>query len=338
MGTRGALRQPEPTITPSLAKEGRSASPLRWILCAAAAAVAIAFDFRAGAALVVGLVLGLAGANPSPKRLKALQGRLLGVSVALMGAGLDFNAALAVGSRGVALTAGLLVAVFLFGWAAARALKLDRDEALLVTAGTAICGGSAIAALSAVIKPKESAIAYALAVVFLLNAVALVLLPPLGHLMGMSESQFGWWAALAIHDTSSVVGATMAYGSIALALGTTAKLARALWIVPVTAIVASRRRAPGGPGGSVRWSVPWFLPAFLVLSALFTMVPQLEPLQLPAVWIARRGIVLVLFLVGLSLDREIVGRFPPRLAAFGFLLWVFSLVASLGPAWVLGAR
>lgn len=335
MGTEATVRRPDPiAVNESTDRVSKRTSFLRWCVCLAVLALAAAFAVPAGAALVFGIVLGVFGANPAPKKLKAIQTKLLGSAVALMGAGLDFHSVVKVGTQGVLLTAALLFAVFLVGWAAAKALRLDRDESILVTAGTAICGASAIAALTAALKPKETATAYALTVVFVLNAVALVLLPPLGQALGMTDQQFGWWAALAIHDTSSVVGATMAFGGAALALGTTVKLSRALWIVPMTAWLSTRRHS----GGPVKWSVPWFLPAFLVLSAAVTAFAFLEPARVPAVWMAKRGFVVGLFLVGLSLDRESVRRFPWRLALFGVVLWLWSLVASLGPAWILGAR
>jgi uncharacterized membrane protein YadS len=338
MSTRKVLSFPAPEPAPS----GRRAA-LRWGVCAITATFAVAYGVSAGVALALGLLLGVLALNPAPKRLKTFQGRLLGGAVCLMGAGLDVISVVRVGTQGFLLTAGLLAAVLLVGWRLGKWLDLDREESLLVTAGTAICGGSAIASLTAAIRPKESATAFALAVVFGLNAIALVALPPVGRWLGLSPVQFGWWAALGIHDTSSVVGATMAYGDGALAIGTTVKLSRALWIVPLTAWVAKSergaagRRVEGGPG-VVRWSVPWFLPGFLVLSALFTAMPMLEDAREPVVAVAKRAFVLGLFLVGLSLDRETVRRFPPRLALFGVLLWAWSLLAALLPAWLLGGR
>lgn len=305
-----------------------------WAAVTVAAVAAVVVPIPTGAALLAGMVFGVLGLNPAPKTLKYWQTRVLGVSVALMGVGLDVHAVVAVGTHGVLLTAGLLVAVFGLGHFLARALGLDRDESLLVSAGTAICGASAIASLTAALKPKESAAAYALTVVFVLNAVALVALPPVGKVLGLTDSQFAWWAGLAIHDTSSVVGAALAFGGAAPALATTVKLSRALWIVPMTAVVSARRNGRR----KVRWSIPWFLPAFLVLSAIFTVSAVLEPVQLPLVTTAKRGFVLGLFLVGFSLDRETVRRFPPRLALYGLALWLWSLAASLAPAWILGAR
>jgi uncharacterized membrane protein YadS len=336
-----SARKVESFPPPEPAPSGRRAA-LRWGLCAITAAFAVAYGVSAGVALVLGLLLGVLALNPAPKRLKTFQSRLLGVAVCLMGAGLDVVSVVRVGTQGFLLTAGLLAAVLVVGWRLGKWLELDREESLLVTAGTAICGGSAIASLTAAIRPKESATAYALAVVFVLNAIALVALPPVGRWLGLSPAQFGWWAALGIHDTSSVVGATMAYGGGALAIGTTVKLSRALWIVPLTAWVAKSVRAAGprveGAPGSARWSVPWFLPGFLVLSALFTGIPMLEEAREPVVAVAKRAFVLGLFLVGLSLDRETVRRFPPRLALFGALLWAWSLLAALLPAWLLGGR
>jgi uncharacterized integral membrane protein (TIGR00698 family) len=214
-----------------------------------------------------------------------------------------------------------------------RFLKVDRDAGLLISVGTAICGGSAIAAAAPVLRARPHQVSVALATVFLLNGVALVLFPPIGHLAGLGQNAFGLWAALAIHDTSSVVGAGLAYGPRALAVATTVKLARALWIVPMTLalgyMVARRQKQTGeaaGESGPVK--KPWFIGGFLLMAALVTWVPGL---QRPGHFVAlgaHHVLVLTLFLIGAGLSREALRTVGFRPFIQGLALWL--IVASLG--------
>jgi uncharacterized integral membrane protein (TIGR00698 family) len=242
---------------------------------------------------------------------------------------MNLRAVARAGLHGLGYTALSLVLVLALGWWLARLLKVERDAGLLISVGTAICGGSAIAAVAPVLHAKEHEISVALATVFLLNAAALLIFPPLGHAAGLGQDAFGLWAALAIHDTSSVVGAGLAYGPRALEVATTVKLARALWIVPLTLSIGwivARRGAASIDAPPVK--KPWFIAGFLIMAALVTFVPGLHaPGQFIAI-AARRVLVLTLFLIGAGLSREALRSVGLRPFLQGLLLWL--IVGSLG--------
>ncbi|MCX6546492.1 MAG: putative sulfate exporter family transporter, partial [Acidobacteria bacterium] len=226
-------------------------------------------------------------------------------------------------------TALSLLLVLALGWWLARLLKVDRDAGLLISVGTAICGGSAIAAVAPVLRAKEQAISVALATVFLLNAVALVVFPAVGQAAGLGQDAFGLWAALAIHDTSSVVGAGLAYGPRALEVATTVKLARALWIVPLTLGIgwlAARRGGASTDAPPLR--PPWFIVGFLAAAALVTYLPALQVPGHLLASAAQRLLVLTLFLIGAGLSREALRTVGFRPFLQGLLLWL--IVGTLG--------
>jgi uncharacterized integral membrane protein (TIGR00698 family) len=194
--------------------------------------------------------------------------------------------------------------------------------------GTAICGGTAIAAVAPAIGAKPNQTSLALAVVFLLNALALFVFPPIGHALGMTPSSFGLWCALAIHDTSSVVGASMQFGDEALGIATTVKLARALWIIPVTLVLARVwKRDDGAAAGAPRR--PWFIFGFLAVAALVTWVPALQAVGQAVALVARQVLVLTLFLVGAGVSRQTLKEVGARPVVLGVVLWVFVASASL---------
>jgi len=246
-----------------------------------------------------------------------------------LGADMNLRAVARAGLHGLGYTTLSITLVLALGWWLARLLKVERDAGLLISVGTAICGGSAIAAVAPVLRAREHEISVALATVFLLNAAALVLFPPLGHLAHLDQEPFGLWAALAIHDTSSVVGAGLAYGPRALEVATTVKLARALWIVPLTLLLGwwvARRDAAAVDAPPVKQ--PWFIAGFLAMAALVTFVPALHaPGHLVAA-AARRALVLTLFLIGAGLSREALRTVGFRPFLQGLLLWL--IVGSLG--------
>jgi uncharacterized integral membrane protein (TIGR00698 family) len=243
-----------------------------------------------------------------------------------------------VGLHGLGYTAISLTFVMAAGMLLGRFLKVDRDAGLLISIGTAICGGSAIAAAAPVLRARPHQVSVALATVFLLNGVALVLFPPIGHLAGLSQNAFGLWAALAIHDTSSVVGAGLAYGPRALAVATTVKLARALWIVPMTLglgyWVAQRQKQAGADGSGMAAEEagpvkqPWFIGGFLLVAALVTWVPGLRQAGHFVAMGAHHVLVLTLFLIGAGLSREALRTVGFRPFIQGLVLWL--IVASLG--------
>jgi uncharacterized integral membrane protein (TIGR00698 family) len=285
----------------------------------------------AAAALVGGALIALTVGNPWQSRTRTWTHQLLPLAVVGLGADMNLRAVAKAGLHGLGYTAISILLVLALGWWLARLMKVERDAGVLISVGTAICGGSAIAAVAPVLRAKEHEISIALATVFLLNAVALVIFPPIGHAAGLGQEAFGLWSALAIHDTSSVVGAGLAYGPRALEVATTVKLARALWIVPLTLgigwLVARRNEASGDDPPVKK---PWFIAGFLVMAALVTFVPELHaPGHLVAA-IARRVLVLTLFLIGAGLSREALRSVGLRPFMQGLVLWL--LVGSMGLA------
>lgn len=276
-------------------------------------------------ALVAGAFVALVFGNPYLARTQKLAKELLPLCVMGLGAGMDLNVVARVGAQGIGYTVVGIGFAFVLGHLFSGALKVERVVGMLITVGTAICGGSAIAAVAPVVRAKPQEISVSLGTVFLLNALALVLFPWIGHLFALNETQFGLWSALAIHDTSSVVGATMQFGPVALATGTTVKLARALWIIPVTLFVAYLFRA----GSKEPVKKPWFILGFLVAAALVTYVPGLKE---PGEWvafIARKGLVLTLFLIGANLTLATLKAVGARPLILGVALWLCVSAATL---------
>jgi uncharacterized integral membrane protein (TIGR00698 family) len=294
--------------------------------CVAIAVLLVVFDAPSWLALGAGLAVALATRMERPKQAKLLTTLSLQLGVMALGAGMNLETVLRVGVDGALVTAtGLAIAVTL-GLALGRWLDISKDTSLLIAVGTGICGGSAIAAVSSVIRPKDYEMSIALAVVFVLNAVALILFPVIGHLLGMSEPMFGRWAALAIHDTSSVVGAGLSYGAIALTVATTTKLARALWIVPVTLATAVLRPSSGSLR-DVKW--PWFILGFVAIAALVTWVPALAPYGPPVALAGKRSLLVALFLIGLSISPAALKKVGPKPFLLGVILWITLAVVSV---------
>jgi len=283
------------------------------------------------AALLAGVAVALTLRNPWSARTKPLTPQLLAVSVVGLGAAMNLRTVAAVGLQGFGYTLVGIASTLVLGAIIARALAVRRLTGILVSVGTAICGGSAIAAAAPVIGATDEDTSASLGIVFLLNATALLVFPPVGHILGLSQHAFGLWAALAIHDTSSVVGASATYGPEALVVATTTKLARALWIVPVTlvlgAVIARERH-----GHAVKAKVkrPWFILGFLLAAAAVTYVPALRPAGRLVATVAQRTLVLTLFLLGLGLSREAVARVGARPFVLGVTLWVIVGSATLG--------
>ena len=306
-------------------------SPLALLPLYLGAALDLAPFTPAAAALAGGALLGLTLGNPLVSRTRAWSQQLLPLAVVGLGADMNLRAVARAGLHGLGITALSLVLVLALGWWLARLLKVERDAGLLIAVGTPICGGSAIAAVAPVLRAREQEVSVALATVFLLNAAALVIFPPLGHLSHLSQDAFGLWAALAIHDTSSVVGAGLAFGPRALEVATTVKLARALWIVPLTLVIGwwVGRRGDAAPDAPPM-KKPWFIAGFLLMAALVTYLPALQaPGHLVAV-AARRVLVLTLFLIGAGLSREALRSVGFRPFLQGLLLWVLVGILGLG--------
>ncbi len=273
-------------------------------------------------ALTAGLVFGLAIGNPWKNSTSTWSRRLLQSSVVGLGFGINLPVILQTGKDAFLYTAISISFTMLAGWLLGRLFKTPQRTSTLISFGTAICGGSAIAAMAPVIKAKGEETGVALATIFTLNSIALILFPPLGHLLGMGQQQFGLWSALAIHDTSSVVGAAAAYGSLALAIGTTVKLTRALWIMPSALLAAWLTKSEG------KAKFPLFIIGFIAAAAIKTALPQFEQLWHPLNSIAKQSLVVTLFLIGSGLTRELLAKTGIKPLAQGVTLWIIVSVAS----------
>lgn len=258
---------------------------------------------------------------------------LLQLSVVMLGFGFDLRAVLLAGQRGLLYTAVGITGALLLGHLLARLLRVDATPALLIGVGTAICGGSAIAAVGPAIEANDEDLSVALGTVFILNAAALFLFPAIGAWLALSQSQFGLWSALAIHDTSSVVGAGLRYGPTALATATTVKLARALWIVPVALGAAALHRRDGERPAAARVrrrvAVPWFVLGFLAAAAIAQLAPWGAETYARLAQAGTLGLSGALFLVGTQLTRATLARVGWRALALGVLLWVIVASVSL---------
>lgn len=275
-------------------------------------------------ALALGIVYALFFKHPYADLSQKAVKWLLKIAVIGLGFGMYMSEALAAGKDGFLLTLFSIITTLGLGYLIGKALKLDKKLSHLIATGTAICGGSAIAAVAPVIRSKNENISIALAVVFILNAIALLLFPYIGHLLDLSQYNFGLWAAIAIHDTSSVVGAAQAYGNEALSVATTVKLARALWIIPVSIISLILFK---GKGEGVK--IPWFIFLFLlaIIINTYTKFPETLPVKISS--ISRLLLVLTLFLIGTSLSKERIKSSGVKPMALGIILWLVISISSL---------
>lgn len=266
-------------------------------------------------ALAGGILFSLLVGNPWPARTAVWSKTLLQGSVVGLGFGLSLAAIWRVGLHSAGYTMVGIVATLAIGMLLGRFIGTTGPLSTLISFGTAICGGSAIAAMAPVIKARNEEIAVALATVFSLNAVALFIFPLLGHLLGLSQDVFGLWAGLAIHDTSSVVGAASAFGGTALAVGTTVKLTRALWIMPCVFMTAAFRRS------EQKVQLPLFIIGFVAAAAIRTALPQFQSAWGALAAIARQLLVVTLFLIGSGLTKSVFKQVGIRPLAQGIILW-----------------
>lgn len=287
--------------------------------------------YAPGMAIVVGVLFALTLGNPFLAHTVKWTHLLLGLAIVGIGFGMDLFRVLRAGADGMVYTVIGIAAGLGMGLAIGKKLRVPNDCTWLIAVGTSICGGSAIAAVAPVLKAKAHDIAIAVATVFILNGVALLIFPPLGHWMGFTQHQFGLWAALAIHDTSSVVGASFQYGSIALETGTTVKLARALWIVAVTMFVAWAIAKPENFETSAKrrftLKIPWFIPGFLIAAALVSYLPQMTAAGLIVKTAAQNLMVMTLFLIGANLSMDKIRELGIRPFVLGVTLWVILATA-----------
>ena len=278
-------------------------------------------------ALAAGIAYGLLITHPYHLDSKRLAKFLLQASVVCLGFGMNLNQIIKAGRSGFVYTAVGIVLAMLLGILLGRLLRVGGTQSFLISAGTAVCGGSAIAALGPVANASEEEMAVSLGTVYVLNSVALFVFPAVGSLLHMSQTQFGLWSALAIHDTSSVVGAAAKYGAVALAVGTTIKLARALWIVPIALATAAIKKS------GARVHLPWFILYFCVASVMSSYLPQMREVYASAYQLGKIGLAATLFLIGTGITPHTIKETGPRPMLQGALLWV--VVASLSLAAVL---
>ena len=276
--------------------------------------------------LFLGLVFALLCGQAYPKFNKKVSKKLLQYSVVGLGFGMNLHASLGSGKEGMLFTIVSVVGTMLIGMFIGRKLlKVNRDTSYLISSGTAICGGSAIAAVGPVIKAKDSDMSVALATIFVLNAIALFVFPVLGEWLGLTQQEFGTWAAIAIHDTSSVVGAGAAYGEEALQVATTIKLTRALWIIPL-ALVTSFIFKSEGRKVSIPWFILWFIVAILINTYVLDAVPQVGK---AISGLARKGLIITMFFIGASLSADVLKSVGVKPLVQGVLLWLVISVGSL---------
>lgn len=280
-------------------------------------------------ALFLGLAFALLCGQAHPKFNKKVSKYLLQYSVVGLGFGMNLQASLASGKEGMEFTILSVVGTMLIGWLIGRKmLKVDRDTSYLISSGTAICGGSAIAAVGPVLKAKDSEMSVALGTIFILNAIALFIFPAIGHALDMSQQDFGTWAAIAIHDTSSVVGAGAAYGEEALQVATTIKLTRALWIIPLAFVTSFIFKSKGQ-----KISIPWFI-FFFVLAMIFNtyvLATTEIGVQIGAGIndFARKTLTITLFFIGASLSRDVLKAVGIKPLVQGVLLWIVISMSTL---------
>jgi uncharacterized integral membrane protein (TIGR00698 family) len=275
--------------------------------------------------MLFSLVLG----NPYLPTTSKLSSRLLGYAIIGLGAGMNLAVVSQVGIAGISYTVIGILSTLTLGFAIGKMLGTPGPTSILLSVGTAICGGSAIAATAPVIRARPDEVSISLGIVFLLNALALFIFPAIGHHFSLSETQFGLWSALAIHDTSSVVGSAMQYGPQALKIATTVKLARAIWIIPVAAVIALFMRKSESTGTKTNTKKPWFILGFLLTAAVVTWVPSLREAGHIIEFGARRLLVLTLFIIGSNITRETLKSVGMKPLIQGLTLWIITASVTL---------
>ncbi|MFR9650007.1 MAG: putative sulfate exporter family transporter [Rikenellaceae bacterium] len=276
--------------------------------------------------LFMGIAYALVFEVPYKEHTSKLSSLLLKVAVVGIGFGMNIEESLRSSSQGILFTIFSVVIVMVAGVLIGRAMKVGRHEGYLIASGTAICGGSAIAAVAPVIGAKRDEMSISLAVVFTLNAIAMLIFPYIGRALDLSQSQFGMWAAIAIHDTSAVVGAAKAYGEEALQIATTVKLSRALWIIPLSLITALVFRRQGGAS---KISIPWFIFLFIIAMTINTYLPLGEVVSNIIKVGSHKILNLTLFLIGSSLSLASMREMGVKPVVLGVILWVLISVLSL---------
>lgn len=274
-------------------------------------------------ALVCGLIYGFSFVHPFHVQAKQLSKLLLQASVVGLGFGMDLKQVLRAGRSGFIYTAASISVALVLGWGLGKILRVKQRISFLIATGTAICGGSAIAAIAPITNATEDEIGVSLGTVFVLNSIALLTFPVIGTVLHMTQNQFGLWSALAIHDTSSVVGATAKFGAVALVVGTTVKLARALWIVPLSIGTAMTNKSKA----RIHW--PWFILFFCLAAIANTYVHALQPAYPVFKYLGVTGLTVTLYLIGTGLSMRTLREVGIRPLLQGVLLWLFVAAGSL---------
>lgn len=285
-------------------------------------------------ALFVGLIFALCFGAPCQKFNKKLSKQLLQASVVGLGFGMNLVQSLKSGAEGMLFTIISVALVMIVGVWLGRKMRIEQKTSYLISSGTAICGGSAIAAVGGVLKANENQMAVSLGVVFILNAIALFVFPPIGRMLGMSDGQFGTWAAIAIHDTSSVVGAGQAYSATACEIATLVKCTRALWIIPLAFFTAYLYRNDASATGKTKIAVPWFIVLFVLAMVVNTYTPEsltstMQPIYQGIAMLAKRMMTVVLFAIGAGLSLKVVRQVGLRPLVLAVVLWIVIGIGSL---------
>ncbi|AQX52779.1 putative sulfate exporter family transporter [Elizabethkingia anophelis] len=275
-------------------------------------------------ALILGFVVSFFIGHPYIKHNSVAAKYLLQFSVVGLGFGMNLTEAIKVGKEGLIFTVASIFFTLIVGLIIGRYLKINKSTSTLISGGTAICGGSAIAALAPVINAKDEDISVAMACIFILNALALLIFPVIGHQLNMSQDQFGLWSAIAIHDTSSVIGSAQKYGEEALKIATTVKLERALWIIPVSILLSVLNK-----GSVKKIKIPYFILGFIGAILLAYYFPQIRPFGEIMVFTAKKALNITLFLIASGLSISSIKKVGVKPLVQGVLLWIFISVGSL---------
>lgn len=316
------------------------ARPLYWVLLVV---MLIPFEYIPGlefklisppVALFTGLVFALLFGTPCPKFNKKLSKYLLQASVVGLGFGMNLQQSLKSGAEGMVFTIVSVIGVMIIGVLLGRYMRLNDKTSYLISSGTAICGGSAIAAVGGVMKANENEMAVSLGVIFILNAIALFIFPPMGHFFGLTQEQFGTWAAIAIHDTSSVVGAGDAYGAKACEIATLIKCTRALWIIPLAFFTIWYFRKQKQGEGKAKVNIPWFILLFVLAMVIYSYTPEsampiMGPVYNVIVAIAKKALVAVLFAIGAGLSLKVIREVGVKPLVQALILWMVIGSTSL---------
>ncbi|WP_255481735.1 YeiH family protein [Flavobacterium sp. xlx-221] len=275
-------------------------------------------------ALVLGFAVAQIFGNPYEIQSRKVSSTLLKVAVVGLGFGMNVFSAIQAGKEGIVFTVVSISTLMILGFLFTKIFKIEKTTGYLISAGTAICGGSAIAAIAPITKAKPDQISVALAVVFTLNSVALLIFPPLGHLFNLSQHEFGLWCAIAIHDTSSVVGAASKYGEEALQVATTVKLARALWIIPLSFLTLLFFK-----NSTSKLKIPWFIALFLIAICINTYVPFMQQFSSIIITLSKSALTLTLFLIGTSLSFKMMKTIGYKPLLMAIFLWIIIGIGGL---------